>query len=88
MENALISNHARKQMLRREITEQQVRAVLHQREETIAVSPGRVVVQAVIPMGQSQANYLVRVVVDIDQTPPVVVTVYRTSKIEKYGRQQ
>jgi hypothetical protein len=28
--------------------------------------------------------YLVRVVVDEDEEPPVIVTAYRTSKIEKY----
>ena len=28
--------------------------------------------------------YLLRVVVDEDEHPPVIVTAYRTSKIEKY----
>src|SRR5207244_3976186 len=30
--------------------------------------------------------YLLRVVVAVDKEPPVIVTVYRTSKIEKYWR--
>jgi len=30
--------------------------------------------------------YLLRAVVATDKEPPVVVTVYRTSKIEKYWR--
>jgi len=28
--------------------------------------------------------YLLRVVVDEDEQPPVIITAYRTSKIEKY----
>jgi hypothetical protein len=31
-------------------------------------------------------RYLVRVIVDVEQDPPVVVTAYRTSKIEKYWK--
>lgn len=88
MENALISDHAREQMLRRGITEQQVLAILLRQEELVVVRPGRVVVQALVQMGESHANYLIRVFVDVDRTPPEVVTVYKTSKIEKYRRQQ
>jgi hypothetical protein len=32
--------------------------------------------------------YLVRVVVDVDREPPRVVTVYRTTKLEKYWRNE
>ena len=32
-------------------------------------------------------EYLLRVFVDVDRTPAEVVTVYRTSKIEKYRSQ-
>ena len=32
------------------------------------------------------AGYLLRVFVDVDRSPPEVVTVYRTSKMEKYRR--
>jgi len=31
-------------------------------------------------------RYLVRVFVDVDRSPPEVVTVYRTSKVERYWR--
>ncbi|NOT28998.1 MAG: hypothetical protein HOP15_00960 [Planctomycetes bacterium] len=30
--------------------------------------------------------YLVRLVLDIDRAPPEIVTVYRTSKLEKYWK--
>ncbi len=42
--------------------------------------PGRVVAQGLI------GEYLLRVFIDIDRTPPEVVTAYQTSKIEKYRR--
>ena len=32
--------------------------------------------------------YLLRVVVDEDESPPVIITAYRTSKIEKYWSAQ
>ncbi len=39
-------------------------------------------------MGEPVRDYLVRVFIDIDRSPAEVVTVYRTSKIEKYWRTQ
>lgn len=33
---------------------------------------------------EDEKIYLLRVVVDEDEHPPVIVTAYRTSKIEKY----
>jgi hypothetical protein len=33
-----------------------------------------------------QSGFLLRVFIDIDRTPMEVVTVYRTSKIDKYWR--
>jgi hypothetical protein len=31
--------------------------------------------------------YLVRAIIATDKEPPVVITVYRTSKVQKYWRQ-
>ncbi len=39
-------------------------------------------------MGEPGKLYLVRAFVDIDREPPEVVTVYRTSKISKYWREE
>ena len=47
-------------------------------ERVIPVREGRVVAQGLV------GDHLVRVFVDIDRDPPEVVTVYRTSKIDKY----
>lgn len=35
-------------------------------------------------MGEPEKYYLVRVFVDVDRDPAEIVTVYRTSRIEKY----
>jgi hypothetical protein len=75
---ATICAHARAQMERRGIDELAVRAVLSQPETTRDVRPGRVVAQGM------QSGLLLRVFVDVDREPPMVVTVYRTSRIEKY----
>jgi len=78
----VLSDHARSQMIRRGISEEVVRQVLAAPEQRIQVQPGREVVQSKIPFEGSL--YLVRVFVDTDRDPVVVVTVYRTSKMEKY----
>ncbi len=48
--------------------------------------PGREVLQSRIAL--QGKTYLVRVFVDVDRKPPEVMTVYRTSKIEKYWRDE
>ncbi len=44
------------------------------------------VYQSRLELGDPPKTYLFRVFVDVDRQPPDVVTVYRTSKIEKYWR--
>lgn len=81
-----ISPHARREMQRRGIAEEVVEHVLSQPEQEIPVRPGRVVRQSRISMLEGDRAHLVRVFVDIDRDVPEVVTVYRTSKIDKYWR--
>ncbi len=57
-----------------------------QPEQRDAVRPGREVFQSRIAF--EGRTYLVRVFVDVDRKPGEVVTVYRTSRIEKYLRAQ
>ncbi len=78
LRNALIPHHANERMARRQVSEKEVRGVLEAPEVVHTVRKGRVVAQAV------RGTYLLRVFVDVDRQPPEVVTVYRTSKIEKY----
>jgi hypothetical protein len=78
LQDALIVEHAAAQLARRQVTEQDVRRVLTAPDEILPIRPGRVVVHGMIGV------YLLRVFVDVDRTPPEVVTVYRTSKVQKY----
>jgi hypothetical protein len=78
--------HALLEMARRQISESDVAGVLTAPEQILPIRPGRTVYQTRIEMGNPPKRYLLRVFVDVDRQPPEVVTVYRTSKIEKYWR--
>jgi len=80
LKNAIITQHARSQMERRQILEQDLRQLLHDPEDILPVREGRIVVQGM------SGEYLLRVFVDIDRHPPEVVTSYRTSNVGKYRR--
>ena len=79
LRDALITDHAAWRMSRRKIDEEDVRRILAAPERLIEERPGRLVAQGMI------GAYLLRVFVDVDRTPPEVVTVYRTGKLRKYG---
>jgi len=80
----VIKDHARFEIQRRSITEEQVRQLLMAPQQTQEERPGRWVYQPRIMLGQRE--YLIRVFVDVDRDPAEVVTAYRTSKIAKYWR--
>jgi hypothetical protein len=82
----VIKNHARFEMQRRGITEEQVHGVLSTPQQAEEVRPGRWVFQSRIIVTPPGREYLLRVFVDIDREPAEVVTMYRTSKIAKYWR--
>jgi hypothetical protein len=73
-------------MKRRQIEEPTVAAVLGSPGETETVRPGRAVYQSRLTLGDPPKLYVLRVVVDTDHQPVDVVTVYRTSKVQKYWR--
>ena len=74
----------RLEMERRGLKDETVRLVLSAAEQRMEVRPGRIVLQARLPLGAPARAYLVRVFVDVDRRPPDVVTVYRASRISKY----
>jgi len=84
----VISPHAEFEMGRRGLSDETIRRVLSAPEQRLEVSPGRVVLQSRIPMGEPARMYLVRIVMDIDRQPAEVVTAYRTSKLLKYWREE
>lgn len=84
--NYRLTEHAREEMARRQISQDNVANVLAAPEQIGFVREGRNVYQSRIEIGKPPQKYLFRVFVDIDREPPEVVTVYRTSKIAKYWR--
>lgn len=86
LSEAVLTAHARGEMERRGISEGMIRAVLDAPDEVRPVRTGRVVAQSVVRHGPTSAKYLLRVFVDIDRSPPEIVTAYLTSRIAKYTR--
>jgi hypothetical protein len=81
-----LTEHAKEQMARRQISREDVANVLAAPEQVETVRQGRVVYQLRIEAGKPPQMYLLRVFIDVDREPPDVITVYRTSKITKYWR--
>jgi hypothetical protein len=81
-----LTDHARLEMERRQITEAEVAQVLSAPQQANDVRPGRAVYQSRVEFGTPVRVYLLRVFVDVDRRPAEVVTAYRTSRIEKYWR--
>lgn len=82
----VFTDHALTEMARREISQEHVRNVLSNPEQMEWIREGRAVYQAKYNTSEPLKTYLLRIFVDLDRKPPHVVTVYRTSKIEKYWR--
>ena len=80
-----LSSHAEWEMTRRRIPLVLVQAVMDRPEQRLAdeTSTGRWIHQSRLRFEDGKM-YLLRVVVVEDEHPPVIITAYRTSKIEKY----
>ena len=81
----VITNHASFEMKRRGISPKQVQNVLKNPAQRLTIRKGRDVLQSQVSEGGRR--FLIRVFVDIDQSPAEVVMEYRTSKIDKYWRE-
>jgi len=78
-----LSAHARSELGRRGIDPKQLDEVLRDPEQIVPAYGGRKAYQSRIESGGRA--YLLRAIVSQGE-PPTVVTVYRTSKIDKYWR--
>lgn len=76
--NYRTSQHAKTEMARRNIGDSELAAVMSS-TPGIPSRDGLVVRQSVV------GSYLIRAVVNPTVDPELVVTVYRTSKLKKYG---
>jgi hypothetical protein len=81
----IISGHARQEMLRRSISLEHLETVLQSPQQIIPVRSGRKVYQSRIDFGGGKI-FLLRAIVDDTIESAVVITVYRTTKINKYWR--
>ena len=82
----ILTPHAVFELQRRGLDEAIVRQVLAAPEQRDTVRLGRDVLQSRLEI--EGKRYLVRVFVDIDRRPAEVVTVYRTSNVDKYWRSE
>ncbi len=80
-----IPRHAEEEMGRRQIPREWLDSVLESPEQCIPQFGGKEILQSRFSSG-GRKMYLLRTVVATEKEPPVVVTVYRTSKIQKYWR--
>lgn len=85
----VVTAHAAFQMRRRGISRDVLQTVLAHPEQRHLDRPGREVFQRCVRVAFAPgpgADRLVRAFVDVDRSPAEVVTVYQTSKIDKYWR--
>jgi len=82
----VLTEHAELEMSRRQIEPEWVAMTMAAPEQIVEGFNGRKVFQSRIE--SSGKTHLVRLVVEEWHLPPVVVTIYRTSKIEKYWRME
>jgi len=84
MPEVLISDHARMEITRRDLSEDLVRRVAMDPAQVLSSSSGRQVRQSLIQESPDSRPMLVRVVVIEEGDTLVVITAYRTSRIAKY----
>ena len=81
--NFEITEHAIDELARREIPRELLNEVLYSPQQIVPTYGDRKVYQSQLYFGEGK-TYLLRVVVDDNEQPPKVVTLYKTSKISKY----
>jgi hypothetical protein len=83
--NFTLSEHAKAEMVRRQISLAWIESMMRAPEQILPSINGRVVYQSrIVNEGKT---FLLRLVIEEWRHPPVIVTAYRTSKIEKYWRE-
>jgi len=65
----------------RKISKAMVQSILHKPEQTITESKKKIF-QSIVHF--SDGKYLIRIFVNTEVKPNIIITVYRTSKISKY----
>lgn len=82
-----ISKHAKEQMDERGISEQMVFDIIQNPAQTVP-EDDTLIYQSIRFFVEEGRDYLGRVFVNIVKEPHLVITVYRTSRIEKYWKNE
>ncbi len=77
------SNHALKQMEARSIAKEIILSVIQQPDYTVKQDQSTTIFTRLI--NEPEKRYLYRVFVNTVKEPPLIITAYKTSKIDKYG---
>lgn len=80
-----LTRHAEQQLIRRSIPRSFLEQTLEMPQQIVPAPGGRRAFQSQLDFGGGRI-FLLRVIVDERTEPPMIVTVYRTSKISKYWR--
>jgi hypothetical protein len=81
MKKIIFSRHALEQMALRDISEAIVTGIL-ENPGNLITEQDKKIYQSIVIFGEEK--YLVRIFVNNKKEPNVIITVYRTSKINKY----
>ena len=84
MRPARWSSHAEKKLLHREIDRVQTEKTLEEPDEIIPIDPSRVIYQRLYFDELLNQHMLLRVVVEETAHERVVITLYKTSRLQKY----
>ena len=79
-----LSDHAKEQIADRDIPAEMVLEVVKNPAQKYNNDIDETICQSKVSLGEK--TYLLRVFVNFTKKPPVVISVYRTSKIKKYWR--
>jgi hypothetical protein len=80
-----LSIHAKQEMQRRDISLDQVNSIVNSPQQMLTQEDGVKVYQSQIDF-PSGKRYLVRIFLNTTVDPAIVVTLYKTSKIQKYWK--
>ena len=80
--NFIFSNHAIEQIKRRGLNKEKIEDILLHPDQVIETE-GQKIFQSIVPF-IPEGNYLIRVFVNTEKEPNLIITVYKTSKISKY----
>jgi len=81
--NFEFSKHALDQMIRRSIMRKQVEMIIEY-PDSISIQDSNTKVYSKL-ISENSKSYIYRVFINVLKKPPLIITVYKTSKVDKYA---